>query len=207
MSRRPTILAMAGLLAALGLWQAGSGLYIHAKALLAQALLQRAWERTLAGQEQVRPWPWADTWPVARLEAPDHGADLIVLDGASGRTLAFGPGQLHGFSAIGDPGPALISAHRDTHFEFLRHVGQGDRLRLHTADGSVHAYRVAGTEIVDHRNAAIPASPFASTVTLATCYPFDAITPGGPLRFLVHAVAEEPEPGVETADSGTHSGS
>ncbi len=187
---RPALLAAAGLLAALGLWQTGSGVYIHAKAMLAQALLQRAWERTMAGEEQVRPWPWADTWPVARLEAPGHNADMIVLDGASGRTLAFGPGQSHGFAPIGTPGPALISAHRDTHFSFLRDIAAGDILRLHTADGTIHAYRVAGTEIVDHRDATIPDDPFSSTVTLVTCYPFDALAAGGPLRFLVHAVAE-----------------
>ena len=191
MTSRRALLAAAGLLATLGLWQAGSGLYIHAKALLAQVLLQRAWERTMAGEEQVRPWPWADTWPVARLEAPGHDADMIVLDGASGRTLAFGPGQSHGFAQIGAPGPALISAHRDTHFSFLRDIEAGDTLRLYTADGALHAYRVAGTEIVDHRDAAIPDDPFASTVTLVTCYPFDSLTAGGPLRFLVHAVAAE----------------
>ena len=199
MTRRGAIVGVAGLLAAFGLWQAGSGAYIHAKAMLAQVLLQRAWDRTVAGEAQVRPWPWADTWPVARLEAPDHDADLIVLDGASGRTLAFGPGQLHGFAAIGAPGPALISAHRDTHFSFLRNVSAGDALRLHTADGAVHAYRVSGTEIVDHRNAAIPSDPFASTVTLVTCFPFDAVTAGGPLRFLVHAVADPGETAPELA--------
>ena len=191
MTRRRGLLVLACLLAALGLWQSGSGLYIHAKAMLAQFLLQQAWQRTLAGEEEVRPWPWADTWPVARLQAPEHGADLVVLSGASGRTLAFGPGQLQGFSAIGAPGPALISAHRDTHFEFLRDVAVGESLLFHTADGAEHAYTVVATEIVDHRNAAIPTDPQIASVTLVTCYPFDAIAPGGPLRFLVHAVAQD----------------
>src|SRR5207248_2826247 len=72
----------------------GHGAYIYAKAGLAQVLLRRAWERTLAGERDVKPWPWADTWPVARLTIPKAGTDSIVLAGASGRTLAFGPGHL-----------------------------------------------------------------------------------------------------------------
>ena len=80
----------------LGLWQTGSGAWIYVKARLAQVLLQRAWAGTLAVQYQydVKPWPWADTWPVARLVVPSLGIDQIVIEGAHGRTLAFGPGRV-----------------------------------------------------------------------------------------------------------------
>jgi hypothetical protein len=64
-------LAAAALLLVLGVWQLGEGLYIQAKAQLAQILVRSAWERTLAGERQVKPWPWADTWPVARHPAPE----------------------------------------------------------------------------------------------------------------------------------------
>ena len=74
------------------LWHFGQGSYIHAKAKLAQSLIRGAWEKTLAGQKEVRPWPWADTWPVARLIVPRLKVDLFVLAGSSGRTMAFGPG-------------------------------------------------------------------------------------------------------------------
>ena len=30
----------------------------------------------------MKPWPWADTWPVARLVVPSLGIDQIVLEGA-----------------------------------------------------------------------------------------------------------------------------
>jgi len=83
----------------LGLWQTGSGTWIYVKAKLAQVLLQRAWAVSLAGQRDVKPWPWADTWPVARLVVPSLGIDQIVLAGAHGRTLAFGPGQLESGSS------------------------------------------------------------------------------------------------------------
>mgnify|MGYP001812304003 FL=1 len=58
--------AVAALLA-LGFWQLGQGAYIPAKAWLAQELMQRAWLRVTAGEDRAAPWPWADTWPIARL--------------------------------------------------------------------------------------------------------------------------------------------
>src|SRR5690606_2466574 len=116
-------------------------------------LLQRAWSETLAGGTRIRPWPWADTWPVARLTAPEHGIDLIVLAGATGRTMAFGPGHLAGSAAIGDPGVAVLAAHRDTHFRFLERLAVGDRFTLQTPDGRRHVYRVQATEIADYRDA------------------------------------------------------
>ena len=195
-ARRRWPLLVALPLLAIGGWQLGEGVYIHAKATLAQFLLERAWAQTLGGDSEVRPWAWADTWPIARLTAPDHGVDLIVLQGASGRTMAFGPGHVSGTAAIGTDGLALIGAHRDTHFRFLEHVRPGDALRLQTADGAVHDYRVELTEIVDHRQATLPTIEGQSTVTLVTCYPFDAIAPGGPLRYLVHA-----SPAVRAATS------
>lgn len=175
----------------LGLWQAGAGLSIHLKALAGQVLLHRAWERTLAGEVAVRPWPWADTWPVARLRVPEHGIDLIVLEGATGAALAWGPGRLAGTAAPGGPGAAVLSAHRDTHFRFLERVRIGEEITVQTPDGVEHRYRITGTMVADHRSAVLPESRHRSAVTLVTCYPFDAIAPGGPLRYLVHAEAEE----------------
>jgi hypothetical protein len=78
----------------LGFWQFGHGAYIPAKAWVAQELMQRAWRRAENGDERPAPWPWADTWPVAKLSAKGGDIELIVLAGGSGRTLAFGPGHL-----------------------------------------------------------------------------------------------------------------
>ncbi len=86
----------AALFALLGLVLVGQGLWIHAKALLAQVLLERAFEQTLATGAPVKPWPWADTWPVARIEFPRLGKSVIVLAGSSGQALAFGPGHVEG---------------------------------------------------------------------------------------------------------------
>ena len=145
-------LVSAGLVAA-GIALFGHGIWIYAKARFAQVLLHRAWTRTLAGERQVPPWPWADTWPVARLTIPSAGTDFIVLAGASGRTLAWcGPGHLDGTARPGEIGNCVLSAHRDTQFASLRKLARGDRLVLETADRRRHAYRVSSTFVVDRRN-------------------------------------------------------
>src|SRR5687767_10792327 len=72
----------------------GQGLAIHAKAIVAQILLDRAFARSLAENTPVKPWSWADTWPVARIEMERIGLEAIVLKGGSGQALAFGPGHL-----------------------------------------------------------------------------------------------------------------
>jgi sortase A len=175
------------LLVGLGVWQLGGGLYIHAKAALAQHLMEDAWDRTLAGEEQARPWPWADTWPVARLEVPQRGIDHIVLAGASGSSLAFGPGHVDGTAAPGQHGNTVVGGHRDTHFRFLEHLEPGDEVRVQAGDGSVTTYRVGGSRVVEHDRAGIELSTDTPQLTLVTCYPFDAVAAGGPLRYVVEA--------------------
>ena len=178
-----------------GLWPLGQGAYIHAKALLAQQLLERAWGRIVAGETEARPWPWADTWPLARLETPG-GESMIVLAGASGRTLAFGPGHVTGTALPGRPGHSLVSGHRDTHFRFLRDLRVGDPLWAQTPEGLRRRYRVTELGVVDTRRARVLDDPVTERLTLVTCYPFDAAQPGGPLRYVVSSVAENPNPAV-----------
>ena len=164
--------------------------WIHAKAWLAQVLLERAWGETLAGGGPARPWPWADTRPVGRLWVPAHGVDLVVLAGASGRTLAFAPGHLSGSAGLDGLGNSVLAGHRDTHFAFLRRLELGDEIRTENADGETHRYRVVDLAVVEERdmNALDPWAP--PSLTLVTCYPFDTPVPGGPLRYVVTAELE-----------------
>ena len=180
-------LALAVACAALAAWQLGAAGLILAKAALAQHLLESAWSRTRAGERQAKPWPWADTWPVARLSVPAKGIDVVVLAGASGRTLAFGPGHLDGTALPGKPGVSVIGGHRDTHLAFLRDLAPGSEVAIERADGRRIAYRVAEARIADARTTAIDADAPGSRLALVTCYPFDAVVPGGPLRYVVFA--------------------
>jgi sortase A len=186
--RVPAVLALA-----LATWHGGRAAWIEAKAQLAQVLVRRAWRETLAGARDTRPWPWADTRPVARLFVPSQGVETFVLAGASGRTMAFGPGHLDGTPQPGEAGNAVISGHRDTHFAFLRRLGRGDLVVVESADGRQRRYVVATTRVVDRHDVWIVADAGDTRLTLVTCYPFDAIRPGGPLRYVVVARAVDGE--------------
>ena len=183
-------LALAALCALVALWHGGQAAYVHAKAALGQALLMHAWQASRERGDAVKPWPWADTHPVARLRVPAHGVDLLVLSGANGRTLAWGPGHVEGTATPGARGNAIVTGHRDTHFTFLRHVQPGDRLVVETADGTTRRYRVERSLVAERSSLALPADERATTLALVTCYPFDAIDPGTPLRYAVIARAE-----------------
>lgn len=182
------------LLLALAAWHGGHAAWIEAKAQLAQVLIRQAWSRTSAGAADSRPWPWADTHPVARLTVPGRGVDTFVLAGASGRTLAFGPGHLDGTPRPGEPGNAVISGHRDTHFAFLRRLASGDEIVVERRDGRRLRYVVDATRVVDEHDVSITAHAGDTRLTLVTCYPFDALRPGGPLRYVV--VARQGEGGT-----------
>ena len=171
----------------LGFWQRGEGAYRPAKAWRAQELMQRAWDRAVLGSEQPAPWPWADTWPVARLRALGGDIDLIVLAGASGRTLAFGPGHLGASALPGQPGNTVIAGHRDTHFNFLQRLVVGEPLAIETANGRSHVYEIVHIDVVDSRRSSLSLDTDGSMLSLVTCYPFDALQPGGPMRYVVTA--------------------
>lgn len=175
---------------ALAFYHGWGALMIEAKAALAPVLIKGAWQRTLAAsQPGARPWPWADTWPVGWIQAPAHAVDFPVLAGDSGNALAFAPGQALQSAPLGSAGLAVVGGHRDTHFSFLRDLSVGDALRIQLIDGTWRDYRVVATSIVDSRRQGWSANAPDQTesLLLVTCYPFDALRPNGPLRYLVHA--------------------
>jgi sortase A len=173
---------------ALCLWQLSAAGWIQGKAIIAQYLLNSSWNKARfdSVDSAHKPWPWADTWPVAKLIVPEHDIEQIILAGDSGSSLAFGPGlSLAGF-APNTPGTALISGHRDTHFQFLKDIQLNDTLYLQTAV-QTERYQVYDLQIVDSKNYKVQTDADEQTLVLATCYPFDAVTAGGTLRYLVFA--------------------
>jgi sortase A len=169
-----------------GITIGGEGMWIYAKAKLAQLLLEMSWRSALAG-EHVKPWPWADTQAIARLTLEHDGAAIIILSGASGRNMAFGPGHLDGTAMPGEAGNCVITAHRDTHFAPLRYIGPGDIVTLQRPDGRSIRYRVQATRVVRKSDTSVLRQDGRTRLTLITCYPFDAIRPGTPLRWVVVA--------------------
>ncbi|TYC57034.1 class GN sortase [Marinobacter sp. BW6] len=164
------------------------GLWIPLKAVIAQELLEIAWAESQARQMESRPWPWADTWPVARLAIPELNDSMIVLADTHGESLAFGPGRLTG---SGDGGTVVIAGHRDTHFRRLKALETGNEVRLQARNGRWQSYLVEGARVVDSRSELIDTQRLPEgTLLLVTCYPFDSVDAGGPLRYVVRASAK-----------------
>ena len=199
--RRPAFRIVAIVIAIGGAILVSQGLWIHAKAVLAQALLRQAFSRTIETGETVKPWPWADTWPVARIVVSRLDQSAIVLEGASGEALAFGPGHVGNTSDPGEEGTVVYAAHRDTQFAFLGDLRSGDAIDVTRSDGRHYVYRVDGTSIVRWDASGIDANASGRSLVLSTCWPFDALT-HGPMRYLVHATMEAvPAAGAQRASS------
>jgi sortase A len=188
---RQLLVTLAAILVSLGLWQTGEGLWIYLKAELAQKLLELAWSKTLRGEREVRPWPWADTWPIGRIVVPKYTIDLIVLANANGRTLAFGPGHESASTLPGKNGTTILSGHRDTHFRFLDWLKEGDQILIQQPNGITTPYAIQAMNIVVALQTTIHLNTTQKHLVLVTCYPFDTIAPGGPLRYVVTALANK----------------
>ena len=176
------LLPLLAVVAGLGL--IAHGLFIPAKAAVAQVLLDRAFGRTLETGAPVKPWPWADTAPTARISVPRLGVSQIVLSGGSGEAMAFGPTHLPGSAEPGRAGTAVFSAHRDTHFRFLKDLRRDDLIVVETAAGRRTEYRVSGAAVVRRDRFGVARYASASSIALTTCWPFD-VRERGPWRFVV----------------------
>jgi sortase A len=174
------------LLITLSLFLFGNSIYIYAKAEVAQVLLERAFSQTLITGKPIKAWGWADTHPVAKIRIDRIGAEAIVLQGASGEALAFGPALLNETSRPGTRGTSVMAAHRDTHFAFLQNVKIGDLVKVTRDDGLEFVYRATNMRIVDWNKSGIDRHAAGFHLVLSTCYPFGAIT-HGTQRYLVEA--------------------
>jgi sortase A len=179
-------LAAGTMLAAFFMLQA---LWIPAKAALGQTLLEHSWQQLKAGNPGVKPWPWADTHAIALLEVPRLEIRQVLLAGSSPRNLAWGPVwfTVNNHKLSGD---VILSGHRDTHFSFLQNLREGDDLLVSTADSQV-SYQIVRTDIVDSRTTSLQPQSDTRRLTLVTCYPFDALEAGGPMRFVVTALPQK----------------
>ena len=186
---------LAGIVLITGTCLTARAIYLHAKAELAGILIRRAWEQSLKSGEPRAPWPWADTYPIARLQIPRIGYDEIVLEGATPRTLAFGPARLQSGAVVGEPGNLVLAGHRTSWFRSLEGVAQGDQLQvdwfdLHHSGLHQRNYRIAEIRVVEPQDVSLLAPTYNDALTLITCYPFGR-SPRSPQRFVVRATPLE----------------
>ena len=134
---------------AIALCSFSGSLWLHSKSILGQFLLERAWQQALTTGHQSKAWPWADTWPVAKLRWQDADLSLVVLEGVSGEAMAFGPGRISASSNTAASGTFAIGGHRDSHLAFLEHVESDDILDLQSIDGQRTSYKVVDAFVAD----------------------------------------------------------
>ncbi|GEC56431.1 LPXTG-site transpeptidase (sortase) family protein [Bradyrhizobium japonicum] len=127
---------------------------------------------------------------MARIEVKRLHASAIALAGSSGQALAFGPGHVEQTVDPGERGVAVYSAHRDTHFRFLRDVTIGDEIDVTRSDGKMFRYRADRSSVVRFDQSGVDPITDRHELVLSTCWPFDALT-SGPERYLLHATLIE----------------
>jgi len=173
------------------LWIAGAiflskGIYMDVKAEVAQWLIASSWDKRSKNEMPVKPWAWADTRAVARLNVPRLNETLYVMQDDSGESLAFGPGHIPASAPLSKDGHVVIAGHRDSHFEFLQNIEIGDLVTTENYQSIKQHYKVIELFIIDVNDQEIPLYEHAQ-LTLITCYPFDDFVPGGPLRLVINA--------------------
>ena len=166
-------------------------MYLHAKAELASVLIHRAWNKTVLDGQPHPPWPGADTYPIARLRIPRLGYDEVVLEGATARTLAFGPARLFSGAGLGEPGNVELAGHRTSWFRPLENLEARDEIQVQWFDSYKHelrerTYTVDDIRIVRPEEVPLLTPPSGDGLTLITCYPFGH-SPRSPQRFVVFA--------------------
>jgi len=187
----PSVLIMSALLMlALATYYFSNAAWIAGKAVVAQRLLEHSWAQSLTTGQRLKPWPWADVSARARLIVPSAALSQIVLSDASGEAMAFGPGLVWGDPLQASRSTVALGGHRDTHLSFVEHLKAGDTLLLENRNGMIQRYRVKRKQLVDTRNQTIAISPDIAALVLITCYPFNALQTGGPLRMVATAIKD-----------------
>jgi sortase A len=156
--------------------------WLRTKAAMAGLLIGRALAANLRDGGVHKPWSWADLHPVARLEVPRLGVRRSVLSGATGATLAFGPGHVSETAAPNGGGHCVIAGHRDGAFAFLEELRTGDPVRVTTHSRQVD-YEVVDTRVVPMEAVAVLEPTGTPLLLLVTCYPFRSLRRSD-LRFV-----------------------
>lgn len=146
--------------------------------------LSVAVDRSVARNASLSTTPLVAGAPLGRLMIPKLDLDEIVVEGVGEAQLDAGPGHLMGSAWPGDPGNAIISAHRDRHFHGLDQLAPGDTIITETPARRVR-WVVNGRRVVDRAAPALFATT-KPTLTLTTCWPVTWMGPA-PDRLIVTA--------------------
>lgn len=122
--------------------------------------------------------------PVARLVIPRIELDEVVVEGVGSDELNATPGHLPGSALPGSRGNAVISAHRDRHFDRLGELQVGDTIETETRQQR-NRWVVVRRRVIDEHAPAL-FSTSTPTLTLTTCWPIRFFGPA-PDRLIITA--------------------
>ncbi len=173
--------------------------WLPTKAWLSQQLISYSWQeamiqQSLLAQNQltntnvtIKPWPWADTFPIAELSFKRLNEDIVVLNGGDPTTLAFSAGAIAPFNQTNSAKPFVVAGHRDSHFAFLEDILMKDVISMTDQHGQSQLYQVEAIDIVDASSGQLPVLANDSSLILITCYPFNAIGNDANERYVITA--------------------
>jgi len=127
---------------------------------------------------------------LTRLLIPKINLDVVTVEGTSHRALTQGPGHLVHTALPGDPGNAVIAAHRDTYFRHVYQLKPGDDIFVERAGRKYH-YVVTSKRVVQPTDLSVLDTSSESRLTLITCYPIYFVGPA-PERLIVFAKLVNP---------------
>ncbi len=192
------------LLMALGL---GLLLYVgfqYGQMYFEQRRLAREWERQQTPAAEITEnTPDGMNSAVAndgltRLSIPKISLDAVIVEGTSRKALLLGPGHLKESAEPGQPGNAVITAHRDTFFRHIYELNKGDVVTVQRS-GKKYTYQVTGKKIVDPNDVSVLRPSDEHRLTLITCYPTYYIGPA-PERLVIFSKL------AEASDRGSSQG-
>jgi len=196
-SSKPRRMLLAWGLLIIGMLLSIQASWLPAKAWLSQQLIQHSWQQSMATQANTvsanypqtasKPWPWADTFPIAELAFQRLNKSLVVLNGGDPTTLAFSAGAIAPFNQTNSTKPFVVAGHRDSHFSFLKQVAMKDIISLTNVQGRDQLYQVERIDIVDAASGQLPLLADESNLVLITCYPFEGIGNDANERYVITA--------------------
>jgi sortase A len=134
---------------------------------------------------------------LGRLEIPRLGISAMVAEGTDTRILKRAVGHITSTALPGRPGNVGLAGHRDTFLHGLGDARENDRIRFVTLRGT-YVYSVEWGAVVEPGRVDVLDSTAVPTMTLVTCYPFQAVGPA-PQRFVVRARQVAPAPPASVA--------
>jgi sortase A len=148
-----------------------------------QKTLEAQWEQQAASASTPGAPKLTAEDMLTRVVIPKINLDAIVVEGASRKKLSEGPGHVKETATPGEPGNAVITAHRDTFFRHIYELNKGDDILIRR-NGQVFKYQVTGKKIVMPEDVGVLKQTPDPQLTLITCYPTYYIGPA-PKRLVV----------------------